>query len=422
MNDAKPDVAQVEPHCSGHKHFEYDCIDCSDALERMRRGASPGDGTYTDEAALAKPASGDGLPELPTPCGPWHATSDDTGYYTYTADQMRAIRDAGIAYGRRLATPSQSDTEGVPFCPRCGAHPDEQPGSAVQGEAVARAITAVKESELFEDGVEADLASAGITTIAGAFMEGRMAAISELEMELEGQSVAATTPPPAPAADHIVDAGKKVAPAAEQGGREADRRRFPDPDFNAWLDQGISDCGHTVWDAVGDVQAAWQGWEAAILAQPEARGVEGVAAIAERLVQDWQRDGRMPAYAWDFRGFAVDAMQRYAATPNPVRAEQPEVQGAWKLVPVTPTDFMVHVGNTQWADPARRSRSTAADVYRAMLAAAPAAPGVRVDEATLRQALHAMKRCKQESPSGKSWDMPIAKLTAALATDGGKEE
>ena len=43
--------------------------------------------------------------------------------------------------------------------------------------------------------------------------------------------------------------------------READRARFPDPAFNRWLDEGISDAGHTVWDAVGDVQAAWSGWE-----------------------------------------------------------------------------------------------------------------------------------------------------------------
>ncbi len=43
--------------------------------------------------------------------------------------------------------------------------------------------------------------------------------------------------------------------------READRARFPDPAFNRWLDEGISDAGHTVWDAVGDVQAAWSGWD-----------------------------------------------------------------------------------------------------------------------------------------------------------------
>lgn len=42
--------------------------------------------------------------------------------------------------------------------------------------------------------------------------------------------------------------------------READRQRFTDPAFNRWLDEGISDAGHTVWDAVGDVQAAWNGW------------------------------------------------------------------------------------------------------------------------------------------------------------------
>lgn len=50
--------------------------------------------------------------------------------------------------------------------------------------------------------------------------------------------------------------------ASLQRDRESDRRRFSDPAFNCWLDDGISDAGHTVWDAVGDVAAAWAGWEA----------------------------------------------------------------------------------------------------------------------------------------------------------------
>ena len=53
-----------------------------------------------------------------------------------------------------------------------------------------------------------------------------------------------------------------AAPAVQPSrDREADRARFTDPVFNRWLDEGISDAGHTVWDAVGDTQAAWQGWE-----------------------------------------------------------------------------------------------------------------------------------------------------------------
>lgn len=46
---------------------------------------------------------------------------------------------------------------------------------------------------------------------------------------------------------------------AEQ--REQDRKRYSDPAFNRWLDEGISDSGHTVWDAIGDTGAAWAGWE-----------------------------------------------------------------------------------------------------------------------------------------------------------------
>ena len=81
----------------------------------------------------------------------------------------------------------------------------EAPEHGGGGEAVACAIAAVKAAELFEDGVEADLADAGITTIADAFMEGRMAALSELEMELEGEAVKATTPP-TPSAPVVDDA------------------------------------------------------------------------------------------------------------------------------------------------------------------------------------------------------------------------
>lgn len=42
--------------------------------------------------------------------------------------------------------------------------------------------------------------------------------------------------------------------------READRVRYPDKDFNAWLDAGISDAGHTIYDSIGNIADAWQGW------------------------------------------------------------------------------------------------------------------------------------------------------------------
>jgi hypothetical protein len=57
---------------------------------------------------------------------------------------------------------------------------------------------------------------------------------------------------------HIA-APPQVQPPARD--READRARFPDPAFNRWLDEGISDAGHTVWDQVGSVVDAWHGWE-----------------------------------------------------------------------------------------------------------------------------------------------------------------
>jgi ribosomal protein S16 len=43
--------------------------------------------------------------------------------------------------------------------------------------------------------------------------------------------------------------------------REKDRLRFSDEAFNRWLDEGISDSGHTVYDLVKNVCEAWRGWE-----------------------------------------------------------------------------------------------------------------------------------------------------------------
>lgn len=45
--------------------------------------------------------------------------------------------------------------------------------------------------------------------------------------------------------------------------READRRRFPDPDFNRWLDDSITENGEfTVWHQIGDVVDAHAAWTA----------------------------------------------------------------------------------------------------------------------------------------------------------------
>lgn len=47
---------------------------------------------------------------------------------------------------------------------------------------------------------------------------------------------------------------------SSQRDREADRLRFSDEAFNRWLDECISDSGHTVWDQIPDVCCAWHGW------------------------------------------------------------------------------------------------------------------------------------------------------------------
>ena len=49
--------------------------------------------------------------------------------------------------------------------------------------------------------------------------------------------------------------------------------------------------------------------------------VQGLDALAEKLVSDWQADGRMQPHAWDYRGFAKDAMTRIIAARQPVGQE-----------------------------------------------------------------------------------------------------
>lgn len=43
--------------------------------------------------------------------------------------------------------------------------------------------------------------------------------------------------------------------------READRLRFTDLAFNAWLDESITENGEfSVWDNIKCVESAWHGW------------------------------------------------------------------------------------------------------------------------------------------------------------------
>ena len=63
------------------------------------------------------------------------------------------------------------------------------------------------------------------------------------------------------------DTLRRAADALREGGRdrEADRALFPDADFNDWLDCVITDCGHTVYDSIGCIADAWQGWHAHVV-------------------------------------------------------------------------------------------------------------------------------------------------------------
>lgn len=87
-----------------------------------------------------------------------------------------------------------------------------------------------------------------------------------------------------------------LRPAAGANGtytrdREADRKQFSDEAFNRWLDQGVSDCGHTVWDMVPDVACAWQGWEGRQWYMRPAAGGEAVLSAVGVEVLALLRDG-----------------------------------------------------------------------------------------------------------------------------------
>lgn len=94
----------------------------------------------------------------------------------------------------------------------------------------------------------------------------------------------------------------QAAPA--QRDREADRQRFSDPDFNRWLDEGISDGGHTVYDAVGDVQAAWQGWSAR--GSYSSPSYESLLIIAQSVCGALERAGMTDC---DDPGEAIDVIR-----------------------------------------------------------------------------------------------------------------
>lgn len=66
--------------------------------------------------------------------------------------------------------------------------------------------------------------------------------------------------------DLLTEAADALAARAQGGDavaydREAEVRQYPDAAFNAWLDTGITDCGHTVRDTIRHVGDAWAGWD-----------------------------------------------------------------------------------------------------------------------------------------------------------------
>lgn len=69
------------------------------------------------------------------------------------------------------------------------------------------------------------------------------------------------------------------APARD---READRQRFPDPDFHRWLDEPITENGEfTVWDSLKSVDDAYTGWRCRPSYAQQAEPVAYTSTIGE---------------------------------------------------------------------------------------------------------------------------------------------
>lgn len=103
-------------------------------------------------------------------------------------------------------------------------------------------------------------------------------------------------------------AAAQLAPPADltseeqQAKRQADRERYPDPAFNNWLDDFVSDGGWTVWDTLKSVDDAWSGWKAYVSEQPfseaeEKQRLEAAAKTLDYLRYTWEGGSQwMPPY------------------------------------------------------------------------------------------------------------------------------
>jgi hypothetical protein len=103
-------------------------------------------------------------------------------------------------------------------------------------------------------------------------------------------------------------------------------------------------------------------------AQPSAQAVDMRTMIAAAWVAGYYHAGYTNDSAYADKMSDEYADEAFAASPHP----QPSAQGeavAWKLVPVEPTDAMVDA--THHGQPV-------ADIWRDMIAAAPAAPAQAV--------------------------------------------
>lgn len=116
--------------------------------------------------------------------------------------------------------------------------------------------------------------------------------------------------------------------------REQDRQQWQDPDFNKWLDDAISDAGHTVWNAIPDVGSAWNGWEAAKAALgyycPACNGSGEEIHVSYQGPETFERLGSCMTCAGD--GRASSALQVAHSRLGQMLSEKAKLQGeVWAL-------------------------------------------------------------------------------------------
>ena len=181
----------------------------------------------------------------------------------YTQDQLEEARKLGMQQERALWNLSASTQEIMDTHP-AKEHFEDEPQAEELHEILQSNIELTDEeinklwAESHEDGIAMQQ---GFTTQQHYFAHLNMKHLIDRLEIAQGNNNAEELIPEAIAMLRQQQAQIEALKSHPVKDREKDRLRFSDEAFNRWLDEGISDSGHTVYDLVENVCEAWHGWE-----------------------------------------------------------------------------------------------------------------------------------------------------------------